>query len=144
PAWTVEVGSPSGFGVRADGIYYLPLRAAVNSKEPEVVALDMDRGQIIAHAPSRKKEVPGNLTLHEGYVLSQTTGELVAYPQLQAKLAQMERLLAANPKDPAGLTERGELKLAKGDLQGAVDDLHAALDGQPGDELRERARRVLY
>ncbi len=143
-AWSVETGEPSGFGVRADGVYYLPVKSAPGTKEPEVVALDLARGRILAHAPSRKREVPGNLFLHEGYVLSQTTGELVAYPQLQAKLKQIDRLLGANPKDPAGLVERGELRLAKGDVQGAADDLRTALAQSPGETLRERARRVLH
>lgn len=143
-AWTVETGVPSGFGMASGNIYYLPLKEASVSKEPEILAIDIAKGQILAHTRSRKKEGPGNLLFFDGEVISQGTAELVAYPQLAVKLEQIDQLIRANPRDPLGLTERGELRLDKGDLQGAIEDLQVALAQKPPAQIVERARLKLY
>lgn len=126
--WNVPTGMPSGMGICSDNIYYLPLREGLESKEPEIFALDIERGALHAHTKSRRKEVPGNLLFFEGLVVSQTTSEIAVYPQLRVKLAQIDERIKADPNDPVGLVERGELRLDKGDLQGAVEDLNKALD----------------
>ena len=69
--------------------------------------------------------------------------EIVAYPQLKVKLAEIDELIAKNPNDPIGLTERGELRLDKGDLAGAIDDL-ARPQEQSRKEIRDKARAKLY
>ncbi|MSR30812.1 MAG: tetratricopeptide repeat protein [Gemmataceae bacterium] len=143
-AWTVDTGVPSGMGVAFDNIYYLPLKEASGSKEPEICAIDISRGQILAHTRSRKKEVPGNLLFYEGEVLSQSTTELAAFPQLAVKLSQIDKLIQANPRDPMGLTERGELRLDKGDLRGAITDLKDALAQKPPAAVVEKARQKLF
>ena len=50
----------------------------------------------------------------------------------------MDELIAKNPNDPIGLTERGELRLDKGDLAGAIDDLstRAQEQSQQGDAAK--------
>jgi outer membrane protein assembly factor BamB/tetratricopeptide (TPR) repeat protein len=143
-AWAVETGTPSGRGVAADGVYFLPLKVAAGTREPAVWGIDMDKGEVVARTKSRGKDVPGNLALFDGHVISQTVNEVVVYPQISTKLSHIDSLIKKDPKDPDGLTERGELRLAKGDLQGAVDDLHAALDNKPHPETRARARDRLY
>ncbi|MBY0521794.1 MAG: PQQ-binding-like beta-propeller repeat protein [Gemmataceae bacterium] len=130
--WRVDnTGMPSGQGVASDNIYYLPIKAANDSKEPEVLSIDIEKGVVVAHTKSRKRdgkmEVPGNLIFHDGQVLSQGLERINSYPQLKVKLAKIDALIAKNPNDPIGLTERGELRLDKGELQGAIDDLHQAL-----------------
>jgi outer membrane protein assembly factor BamB len=152
-AWEVETGMPSGQGAASspnaagDIIYYLPIREAVNTRQPEVCAINVTRGLIHAHTRSRKNEVPGNLIFYEGTVLSQTPREVVAYPQLEIKLAEMNRLVKANPKDPVALTDRGDYLLDKGDLSGAIADFRAALanksDTTP-DATIAKARNKLY
>lgn len=121
--WTLETGVPSGLGVASENIYYLPIKESNGSKEPEVCAIDIAKGKIVAHTRSRKSEVAGNLIFHEGAVISQTTSDVAVYPQLAIKLEQIDLLIKANPNDPLGLTERGELRLNKGDLKGAIEDL---------------------
>jgi outer membrane protein assembly factor BamB len=83
-AWEVETGEPSGFGTAGNNIYYLPLRAGAASKAPEVCAIDVAKGKIVAHAEARevngKRDVPGNLVFVDGEVLSMSTSELVAFP----------------------------------------------------------------
>jgi outer membrane protein assembly factor BamB len=143
PLWQLATGLPSGQGVFSGHLYYLPLKEG-RGHEPEVCTIDVDTGKDVAHTRPHRKEVPGNLVLVGGQILSQTVHEVAAYPQLKAKLRQMEALLARDPQDPVGLTERAELRLDDGDLAGAVRDLHAALRNNPPLETRTRARAQLY
>lgn len=151
--WTVETGLPSGQGVASENVYYLPLKEAGQTKEPEICAIDLERGQVIAHTKSRLLrptgenpyyDAPGNLLFYEGDVISQTATEVVAYPQLKVKLAEIDEKIAKNPNDPSGLTERGVLRLDEGNLQGAIDDLSKALENKPAVETEARARGKLF
>jgi outer membrane protein assembly factor BamB len=142
--WTVETGMPSGQGVASENIYYLPLKEAGQGKEPEICAIDVEKGRVVAHTKSRKKEVPGNLLFYEGDVISQTATDVVAFPQLKVKLAEIDELISKNPDDPLGLTERGVLRLDEGNLQGAIDDLDKALGNRPDARTEERARGKLF
>jgi outer membrane protein assembly factor BamB len=142
--WIIKTGLPSGRGIAAGDLYYLPLKSATLTREPEVCIINLAKGQIVAHTRSRWKEVPGNLLFADGMVLSQTATELVAYPQLKVKLQEIEDRLRKDPKDPAGLTARAELRLDRGDMKGAIDDLHAALANKPSGKLLVRARSKLY
>ncbi|MFM7151256.1 MAG: PQQ-binding-like beta-propeller repeat protein, partial [Gemmataceae bacterium] len=148
--WELETGMPSGQGAAStpnaagDILYYLPIREATNTREPEICAINIDRGLIHAHTRSRKKEIPGNLLFHEGNVLSQTQQEVVAYPQLELKLAEMDRLVKENPKDPRALADRGDYLLDKGDLGGAIADFRRSLQNNPPEATLSKARNKLY
>jgi outer membrane protein assembly factor BamB len=144
PLWTVETGLPSGRGVAEGAVYFLPLKEAGPTGEPEVCAIDVEHGRVIARTPSRGKELPGNLLFHDGVVVSQTVAEVVAYPQVKVKLRQIDGLLDRDPRDPRALLERGELKLSEGDRPGAVADLRAALDSRPPAELQDKVRAGLF
>jgi len=143
-AWTLSTGLPSGFGTASDNQYFLPLREAGSAKEPEVCVIDVAKGEISAHTRSRKKSLPGNLVFHDGDMVSQTSTSIAVYPQLSAKLAQIDDLIRKNPADPVGLTERGELRLDKGDWMGAVLDLATALRNKPPSEILERTREKFF
>ena len=144
PLWRVETGIPSGQGVASNGTYFLPLKAGIPSKEPEVCAINLSKGTIESRTKSRKKEVPGNLIFYDGDVLSQTVLAVSAYPQLSVRLAQIDQALQKNPNDPVGMTDRGELKLDKGDLKGAVEDLRTALSNKPPPDVLPRTRAKLF
>lgn len=145
--WELRTGMPSGVGTMSKDIYYVPLRAGQN-KEPEVCAIDVERGVIQGHSRSRKKEdkmeIPGNLVFYEGNVISETTDAVKIYPQLDAKLAQISERLKHNPNDPIGLTERGEMQLDRGHLKDAADDLRLALANHPPADYVAKARLKLY
>ncbi len=147
-AWTLETGLPNGFGVASDNKYFLPIKESALTKEPEVCIIDVDKGEFVAHTKSRmkdgKREVPGTLTFYEGDVLSQTDHELVAYPQLAVRLEQVTKMLDKDPKNPIGLTDRGELRLDRGELGGAIADLSLALDLKPDAATKAKARLKLY
>ncbi len=145
PLWTLETGQPSGQGIASDNVYYLPLRGTTQAADhPEICAINLDKGAFVGHARSRKKEVPGNLLFYEGDVISQTPVEVAVFPQLKIKLAQIDRRISENPNDPIGLTERGELSLDDGNLDGAIKDLSAALKNNPPADTRAKARTKLY
>jgi outer membrane protein assembly factor BamB len=144
PLWTLETGLPSGRGAADGMVYYLPLKTAARTGEPEVCAIDVEHGQVLAHTPSPKGEVPGHLLFHEGMVVSQTVMEVTAYPQVRLKLEQIDALLDKDPHDPRALLERGKLKLGEGDRTGAAADLRAALTNKPPATLRDKARAALF
>jgi outer membrane protein assembly factor BamB len=83
PVWSVQTGLPSGRGVAAGDVYYLPLKAAPSDKQPAVFALDVSRGTILTRAAAPKGEVPGNLVLCGEDILSQTAGSLTTYSRLK-------------------------------------------------------------
>lgn len=164
--WSLETGTPSGQGIGSDNVYYLPLKDSGKGKdEPQILGIDMDRGKVVSRSKSRPSDpdkhdadVPGNLIFAEGKVISVTAsmkgenedpdrkceGEVVAYPQLKVKISEMDDKIAKNPNDSDALTERGELRLDKGDLAGAIDDLSTALKNNPSKETRGKARAKLY
>jgi tetratricopeptide (TPR) repeat protein len=148
--WGVDTGMPSGQGAATvlagttEAVYYLPVREAVNSREPEICAINVDKGNIHAHTRSRKREVPGNLLFYDESVLSQSHDQVVAYPQLEVKLAQMNQRVKETPNDPVVLTERGDYRLDKGDRAGAIDDFREALKNNPPEATRAKARTKLY
>jgi outer membrane protein assembly factor BamB/tetratricopeptide (TPR) repeat protein len=141
--WQVATGVPSGQGVFSGRFYYLPLKEG-REKEPEVCVLNVDKGKDVAHVRSRKQEVPGNLLLYEDHVVSQTVEEVAAFPQLRAKQKEITARINKDPNDPVGLVHRADLRLADGDLAGAIADLRAALKNDPPPELRAKARSQLY
>jgi outer membrane protein assembly factor BamB len=141
--WKVATGMPSGQGTASEDVYYLPVKVGAKSREPEIAAINLATGAV-TQAKSRKRQVPGNLVFAEGDLISQTALEITAFPQLKLKIAEMNRLLAKNPQDPVGLTERGELYLDKGDLTGAVADLRASLANKPPADTRTKARTKLH
>ncbi len=79
--WKVTTGRPSGQGVFAGGLYFLPLHACADGKGPGVYGIDMARGAVTSRAESPNKEAPGNLIFHQGHVLSQTTTGVTAFAQ---------------------------------------------------------------
>jgi outer membrane protein assembly factor BamB len=136
--WSLPTGLPSGQGIFSGDVYYLPLQ------QGGLCALDVVRGEIVARADVRGGDPPGNLLFHDGDLLSQSVTGVAAYPQLRTKLAALAARLAKDPRDPAALAERGDVKLTQGDLEGAVADLRHALAGGPSRDLAGAARDRLY
>ncbi len=143
-AWRVDTGMPSGQGIASNNIYYLPLVNAIATKEPEICVIDVVKGTALAHTRSRKKEIPGNLIFYEGTVLSQNVTQVAAYPQLNVELKRIDELLSKKSTDPEGLIRRGDLRLDKGDLKGAIEDLRTALGNKPPQDMVAKARLKLY
>jgi outer membrane protein assembly factor BamB len=78
--WQVQTGVPSGQGVLAGKVYYLPVKADAEKKEPAILALALDEGKVLTRHSTEKKEPPGNLIFCRDTVLSQTATTVTAYP----------------------------------------------------------------
>lgn len=142
--WAVETGTPAGYGSVAGSQLYLPLRSNESSKQAEVCVIDLEKGQVASRTRSRKAAPVGNLVFHDGEMVSLTSDQVTSFPLLSAKLAQIDSRIMANPNDPIGLMERGQMRLDKGDWAGAVDDLTRSIQGKPGPEILAKARENLH
>lgn len=131
---------PSGQGVASKNVYYLPLAKG------EICAIDLERNTIKAHNRTSKTAgtAPGNLIFHEGAVISQRPTEIVAYPQLTARLEAANKAVENDPNSPDKLYDRGVYRLADGQVQRAVDDFREALKLNPPAELTAQVRRQYY
>jgi outer membrane protein assembly factor BamB len=149
--WHLATGMPSGRGATSGNVYYLPLKDSAGDNGPGVVAIDLVKGRVIAHTPSRKDprtgavEVPGNLVFADGHLVSQSATEIAAYPLLKTKLQEIDETLKKDsPNSPKGLLERGELRRYQGNLLGAVEDFRAALANKPDETLGHQLHRGLF
>ncbi len=140
--WSVPTGDmPSGQGIASKNVYYLPLSGG------EILAVDIEHGKLKAHnraAGDTKKLSPGNLVFYEGCVLSLTPTDVVAYPQLTARLDEATVALKADPENLEKLTDHGELLLKDGQVQAAVADLEKVLAKKAAGALGQRARDRMY
>ncbi len=140
--WSLPTGDvPSGQGIASKNIYYLPL------SKGEILAVDIERGRIKAHnraAGTAAKTPPGNLVFYEGAVLSLTPTDVVAYPQLAARLDEATVALRSDPDNLEKLTNHGELLLKDGQVQAAVADLEKVVTKKATGALGQRAKDRLY
>ena len=158
-AWqNLRIGTPSGHGVASkDGLYFLPMVGDPDhkdSKDPQVWAIDVARGMAKSKTAFRKFDptderldprlLLGNLVFHDGMMFSQSAVRVAAFPLIELKKQEMDRLLALNPKDPVGLTDRGELLLDNGKIREAVLDFKEAEKHDPSDTVRRKIRQKLY
>lgn len=77
--WALPTGMPAGLGVAAGDLYYLPLKTSVSDKSPALAALDVARGTVGARAAVGRGELPGNLVLSAGGIVSQTALTVTLY-----------------------------------------------------------------
>ncbi len=159
-AWVKETRRvPSGHGVVAKGAYFLPVRPDPDQREsgPEVWALNVETGEFLSKTTRKKRDATttadpeqaarlgtGNLVFHEGRMFAQSAWEVAAFPQLEVKKAEMDRLLTLNPNDPKGLTDRGALLLDDGKVAAAIADLKKAALNRPPPEVERELKLKLY
>ncbi|MCI0465323.1 MAG: PQQ-like beta-propeller repeat protein [Gemmataceae bacterium] len=77
--WSVETGMPSGQGVLAGKVYYLPVQRCAQTGGPALQGVDVEKGAVVSRTPVPGGEAPGNLVLYEGDVISQTVLRVTAY-----------------------------------------------------------------
>jgi len=143
PAWDgreialPQGATPTGRGFLSGRHYYLPLSTA------EVAVVDVEAGKIVERIKSRRGTVPGNLICHRGKILSQTALGVELFYELEAARAEAERLLAADPDDPAGLRLMGEILLEQGRREEAIACLRRAVAAQSDPRARALLREAL-
>ncbi len=140
----IPIGTPSGVGTASKDIYYLPIKSAPDSKDPEIWSINVMTGVVEAKTRSRKKHQTGNLVFFDGAMFSQNAFNLTCYPQLEVKIAEMEARLKKDNNDPIGLAEMGDLKLDDGKLSEAIKILKRCLENKPNDDTKAKAREKLY
>lgn len=156
-AWSnLRIGTPTGHGVASkEGLYYVPVVGnpdKKNSTQPAIWVIDVASGLVKSKTELRRKGAVGddprmalgNLMFHEGQLFSQTATEIVAFPLIELKRQEMARRLAANPKDPEGLADRGELFLDDGQIKEAIGDLESSLANNPTVSVRKRVEDKLH
>jgi outer membrane protein assembly factor BamB len=150
-AWKdVRITMPTGHGaIVKGGLYYLPVAENASGATPEVWTIDVKKGEVASKTSYRKKVDDGylsvgNLVFHEGQLFSQSATELTAFPLMDRKKNDMDRLLQLNPNDPTGLLARGEFFLDKGNLQQAIADFQASQKNTPPADVQDRLRDKLY
>ena len=130
---------PSGQGVASKGVYYLPL------KRGEIVAIDIKKGEVRAHNRAAVAgSAPGNLVFYEGMVLTQTVTDVIAYPQLSARLDNAKVDSGKDPANLTKLTDYGELLLKDGQVHLAVESLMKVHNANPADPLGKRVKERLF
>ena len=140
----------------------MPVRPDPDQRDSgaEIWAVSLETGQVTSKTTARKREHEldpnkfgsgdpallgsGNLVFHEGLVFAQSPWAVTAFPDLEVKKAEMDRRLAANPNDPAGLTDRGELLLDEGKLKDAIADFKAAQAARPAADVERTLQQRLY
>ena len=143
--WRIEnIGTPAGQGAISNGIYYLPIAASADFHEPEICAIDINKGTLLSRTKARENQRPGNLIFYEGELYSQNALGVTAYPMLKNELAIVNDKLKANPQSPELLLHRGLLQIDQGQLKPAIEDLQAALNFNPPAAMREQILEKLY
>ncbi|MBY0513123.1 MAG: PQQ-like beta-propeller repeat protein, partial [Gemmataceae bacterium] len=162
-AWngSEPIPTPTGHGVVGRNLFFVPVRqenAGSDSTTPvaEIWGVDVDTGRVASKTVSRSDgEDPkameelaryglGNLAYQDGMVFAQSAWQVSAYPQLDVKKAEMDKLLAANPNDPKGLHERGMILLDDGQVRAAIADFKSAEENNPPEELRAKIKTKLF
>jgi len=141
---SANTGIPSGVGTASDNVYFLPLKPSRDNPEPEILSIDMKEMKVLAHTRSRKKVAAGNLVFFDGAVFSQNALHMTSFPQLNLKIEEAKKRLAANQNDPIGLAEMGDLWLDDGKRAEAIDAYNKSLANNPNAETRAKAREKLY
>lgn len=160
-AWkgSENIPTPTGHGAMSKGVYFVPVRKSTAGQDTapaaEIWAFNTETGVVSSKTVARRSQNNdqtaalakfglGNLVFQDGMVFTQSAWEVAGYPQLELKMAEMNRRLKMNPKDPRGLTDRGMLRLDKGELKAAIADFKDAQQNDPPEDVRRQLREKLY
>lgn len=111
-------GPPSGRGVTAKGIFYLPLRNG------SLWAVSLADGKVVetSQLPPGTKPL-GNLAMYHGLVLSLNDSGLTAFEQRDAIKRQIADRQAANPRDAWAAVKQAEIAILNHDANTALASL---------------------
>lgn len=137
PVWNVMTGMPCGRGVANEDTYFMPVRGN------EIISIAMKTGQVVTRSKARHKEALGNLALIGEHFVSLNHNNLLIYPIQAVKEQQVAERLKANPKDPIGLVDRGDLLWHRGQVEAAISDFRQALQNKPDLPLKNKAEAKL-
>ena len=128
-AWAAPVAltdPPSGRGFYSDRYYYLPTAGS------ELLKIDLDSGQIAMR--STTSVVLGNLVCYRDEILSHGPDWLSIFYQSEPLRQRVEEALAKRPDDLDALARYGELLLAQGKRDEAIETLRLVCRQSPDNE----------
>ncbi|WP_425618952.1 PQQ-binding-like beta-propeller repeat protein [Anatilimnocola sp. NA78] len=139
-AWAAPVDLQAdltaGRGFYSGSSYYLPTTGQ------QLVKIDLETGKITDRM--RTESTLGNLICFEGKVVSVASNQVATYYLADHLRPQVEKDLAANPKDPRALARMGELLLTDSKADEALRMLRQAYELQPADiRVRGLLARVM-
>ena len=125
-----EIPEPAGRGVRIQSQYLLPLSTG------EIATLDLASGRILGRSKLPQGQIPGNLAVGAGALVSCGTNDIVGFRSLTDVEQQVSRQLTTNPVDAEALALRGELRLHRGQENEAITDLRQSLQQRPNASVK--------
>ncbi|HLA85841.1 MAG TPA: PQQ-binding-like beta-propeller repeat protein [Thermoguttaceae bacterium] len=143
PAWDgrsirmPDAAAVSGQGFQTGSLYYLPLNSA------EVLAIDLDAGEVRRRLASPSGTVPGNLVCCGNGILSQGIRGMAAFYQMDPLGQRIDRRLAENPDDAEALRQKALVLLDSSKRAEAVECLRRSYALSPGARCRAQLRDAL-
>jgi hypothetical protein len=129
PAWEEPVAlpdPPSGRGFYSQHHYFLPTSGS------ELLKIDLDTGQIAER--TRTSVILGNLVAYRDEILSHGPDWLSTFYQSEPLRQRVEETLAENPDDLEALAQYGQLLLAQGKRDEAIEKLRLVYRRNPENE----------
>ncbi|MGD9127221.1 MAG: PQQ-binding-like beta-propeller repeat protein, partial [Planctomycetia bacterium] len=105
----------TGCGFRNEGIYYIA------ESSGDIVALDIERCKVVHRIHSREPMVLGNLVAADDRIFSQSLEGIEAFHQLKAIREKIEEQLKKDPNNLEAMGMQGDLLLAEGKVEEAVE-----------------------
>jgi outer membrane protein assembly factor BamB len=142
PAWNAPVTLPvavfpSGRGVVGRDGYFLPVTNG------SVLLIHLKTGSVVGEYRSGREIALGNLIWHKGSFLSLGPDYLQAFNERETLERQVRERLDRNPADAAALLGRGELELAAGRLDEALNAFRQAHTLAPSGRTKSRLTATL-
>lgn len=128
----IEIVEPAGRGVRVGSKYLLPLMSG------EIATVDLPGARIMGRSRLPDDQLPGNLAIGDGALVSCGIHKVTAFPSLH-QIEQKIRESIAGPDNADALALRGELRLHQGEESAAINDLRQSLTLRPD----SRVKRIL-
>ncbi|MDX1964244.1 MAG: PQQ-binding-like beta-propeller repeat protein [Pirellulales bacterium] len=135
---SLGTGQPSGRGYRAGEAYYLPLDSG------EVVKYEIKTGRVLGRSRSRTGQVPGNLIVHRGEILSLSPHGVECHRSLSEQHEWATAALAADPNSAAAWSALGEIQLTQGELGEAIESLKKSWRTAPDATNENLLRESLF
>jgi outer membrane protein assembly factor BamB len=136
--WTRSIPQPSGRGTWIDDFYLLP------TTDGQVVVIDTRQGEIVHQMPTRDRLPLGNLDRSGDRFVAVGGGGFQVFRTMSEVRREVDQLLATRSDDPAGLYQRAQLSVARGEIAAAVKDLQASMKSKGDRPTADAARDLLF
>ena len=137
-AWKAAIPVPSGRGIAIDSDYLLP------TTDGRLLVIDMGSGRIMRELSSRDRLPLGTVIAEGDKIFTISSSGLQSFPRMGGVQKEVDRLLAGNPQETAGLYRRALIHLTVGAIADTIDDLQGAAVGDPNIVEVKQSRTLLF